>query len=73
MKKEQLKQDIGTLNEYISFIKENAGELLWENYPLGEPTTDKETLEKVMELLEPSTSPLLNSTPEWVIKAAHNV
>lgn len=68
MKKEQLKQDIETLNEYINFIKENVGDILWINYPNGEPTLTREALEEVMELLDPSIGPLLNSSPKWVKK-----
>ncbi len=62
MRKQQLKQDIETLYEYIEHIKSTVNDLLWENYPNGEPTVTKGRLEAVMELIDPGISPLLNSS-----------
>ncbi len=73
MRKQQLKQDIETLYEYIEHIKSTVNDLLWENYPNGEPTTDRETLTKVMELLDPGISPYLTAVLYRVKKMIREV
>ncbi len=65
MEKQQLTQDIITLQKYINHIKETANDLVWEHYPNGEPTITGASL---IELIDPGINPLLNSDQEWLEK-----
>lgn len=73
MRKQQLKQDIETLREYINHIKETANDLVRENYPHEKPTITRKTLVELMELIDPGASPLLNSRPEWLEEMTEEV